>query len=217
MMRFSLEKGLLLAIALFIFIQGFFTEPKPLGKVEYFAPPSEVKYLASGYAPQLSDTFWMRSIQDTSYCESHISEAICQGKSWFFKIVDLTITLDNQFSEAYYFGGLSLTVLIKDIQGASVIFDKATQVFKYEWPILYLAAYHALFEEKDNLKASKLYLRAAENGAPAWVRLSAGKLAASGGDNEAAKEILEKLIAREENPLWIKSLKEKLQSQNKAN
>ncbi|MGZ6486765.1 MAG: hypothetical protein ACXWQQ_09515 [Pseudobdellovibrio sp.] len=206
----------MLAIALFLFLQSFFSKPKEIENTEYFAPPLEVKYLSAGYATQLSDGFWMRAVQDTGYCEAHISEGICKGKSWYFNIINLVVSLDDQFAEAYYYGGLSLSVMIKDIQGASIIFDKATHVFKYDWPMLYLAAYHALFEEKDYLKASALYLRAANNGAPSWVRLSAGKLAASGGNREAAQEILQKLIDKEENPLWIKSLKEKLESEEKS-
>lgn len=124
------------------------------------------------------------------------------------------VELDPEFTEAYYFGGLSLTTLIKDYEGATVIFDKATAKFKREWPLLYLAAYHALFEEKDKLKASKLYLMAANNGAPSWVRLSAGKLAAEGGDKDVAVDILNHLIQAESDPRWIKRLKDKLKEAN---
>jgi hypothetical protein len=209
---FRAETALFLSAALLILLQQQFAKPNLKFEHNKVAPPLEVIHLAAGFRIQMADSAWLRSVQDTEYCEKTLENNKCVGQSWFFNIINLVVELDPLFSEAYYYGGLSLTVFIHDVAGASIIFDKATQQFKYEWPILYLAAYHALFEEKDKLKASRLYLAAADNGAPAWVRLSAGKLAASGGDEAAAKEILEQLVKTEADPIWVKQLKEKLKS-----
>jgi hypothetical protein len=207
---FRTESLLLMTAVAGLVLQSFFSRPQSKFEPNKLAPPLEIAYLSAGFKSQLSDSFWLRSVQDTEYCEKVAAEGTCVGKSWFFSLINLAVELDPLFSEAYYFGGLSLTVYIRDIPGASIIFDKAVKQFKYEWPILYLAAYHALFQEKDKLKASKLYLAAADNGAPPWVRLSAGKLALGGGDDRAAEEILQQLIQTEADPLWIKQLKEKL-------
>lgn len=207
---FRAEVVLLISAIVLILLQQFFTKPIVKFEQNKVAPPLEVMYLAAGFRAQMADSAWLRSVQDTEYCEKTVEGNACIGQSWFFNIINLVVELDPFFSEAYYYGGLSLTVFIRDIAGASIIFDKATKQFRHEWPILYLAAYHALFEEKDKLKASRLYLAAADNGAPAWVRLSAGKLAASGGDESAAKEILEQLVNTEADPDWVKQLKEKL-------
>jgi hypothetical protein len=51
---------------------------------------------------------------------------------------------------------------------------------------------------------------AANSGAPAWVRLAAGKLAVAGGDKDTAEEILQEMINSEQDPRWINQLKEKL-------
>ena len=209
-MNYVRELWLLLGAAIFFLAQAQIPKPGHLEKTAYLAPPIELKYVAGGFNSQVSDSFWMRSIQDTEYCEKPINSERCSDNSWFFSVVNLTVELDPNFAEAYYFGGLSLSTLIKDMKGASVIFDKGVAHFSREWPLLYAAAYHALFEEKDKLKASKLYLAAAKFGAPDWVRLSAGKLAAEAGDEGTATEILEHLIKVESNPLWIKRLKEKL-------
>lgn len=211
-MFFRAETVLFLSAALLILLQQHFVKPNLKFELNKVAPPLEVMYLSAGFRTQMSDSAWLRSVQDTEYCEKTLEDNKCVGQSWFFNIINLAVELDPLFSEAYYYGGLSLTVFIHDVAGASIIFDKATKQFKYDWPILYLAAYHALFEEKDKLKASRLYLAAANNGAPAWVRLSAGKLAASGGDEAAAKEILEHLVKTEADPVWVKQLKEKLKA-----
>lgn len=209
---FKAETVLFLLATLLILLQQQFTKPDLKFQLNKVAPPLEIMYLSAGFRSQMSDTAWLRSVQDTEYCEKTLQDSNCVGQSWFFNLINLVVELDPLFSEAYYFGGLSLTVFIRDIPGASIIFDKATRQFKYDWPILYLAAYHALFEEKDKLKASRLYLAAANNGAPAWVRLSAGKLAISGGNESAAKEILEQLVKTEADPAWVRQLKEKLKT-----
>jgi hypothetical protein len=209
--NYSREIGLLLLAALFFFLQGFFARPQAEQRTLYVAPPLEVKYLMSGFAAQAADSFWLRAIQDTEYCEQLVSEAACVGKSWLFNMINLTVELDPYFIEAYYYGGLSLTILIQDVPGATIIFDKGVDRFKHEWPLLYTAAYHALFEQKNKAKAAKLYMMAANSGAPSWVRLSAGKLAVDGGDRETAEEILNQMIKSEQDPQWIKQLKSKLE------
>ena len=209
------EIWLLLLAAIFILAQAFFTKPTQEPRLSYVAPPVEIKYIAAGFQKQLSDTFWLRSVQDTEYCENKKTEAECAGKSWFYNIINLVVNLDDEFIEAYYYGGLSLTILINDYTGATAIFDKAVVKFKHEWPLLYLAAYHALFEEKNKAKAAQLYLAAANNGAPSWVRLSAGRLAAEGGSENVAEEILQQMIQLEQDEKWIKELKSKLEQQKK--
>ncbi len=208
--NFNNETKLIVLLVISIFLQSFFTKPSLIKPISYVSPPVELKYFTAGLAEQFADLFWIRAIQDTDYCEKSIKEEICVGQAGFFNVINLVTELTSNFAEAYYYGGLSLTFFIHDMKGATIIFDKATQNFKYEWPILYLAAYHALFEEKDKLKASRLYLRAAENGAPEWVRLSAGKLASEGGDTEFSQKVLEQLIALESDSRWVDQLQKKL-------
>lgn len=208
---YYVELRLLFLAALFFLGQSLFTKPLAQDRTLYIAPPLEVKYLLSGFGSQASDSFWLRAIQDTEYCEQYISEKVCTGKSWLFNMINLAVELDPLFVEAYYYGALSLTVLIEDTQGAKILFDKGVERFKHEWPLLYAAAYHALFEQKDKKKAARLYFMAANSGAPAWVRLSAGKLALEGGDDSTAEEILQQMIHTEQDPNWVRQLKKRLE------
>ncbi|MBY0554789.1 hypothetical protein K2P97_09685 [bacterium] len=214
--KLKTEIGLLFIAALFFGLMFTLEKPKTVSRVDYIAPPLEVKYLSIGFSHQTADSFWLRAIQDFDYCDKPATKLLCVGKSWFFNVINLTVELDNKFLEAYYFGGLALTVLISDMEGASIIFDKGTNEFKNDWRLLYLAGYHALFEEKNKLKAADFYLRAAEHGAPTWVRLMAGRLSSEGGNNIKAKEILQQLIESESDPLWIKKLNNKIKQMDKA-
>lgn len=206
-----LEKWLLFSVAIFFIFQVLLNKPYMHAKTDYITPPIELKYLNAGFSKQSSDSYWLRAVQDMDYCDQQISENICRGKSWLFNIINLTVELDKNFAEAYYYGALALTIIVNDFAGASVIFDKGVAVFNKEWPLLYAAAYHALFEEKDKKKASQLYYQAVENGAPDWVRLTAGRLASESGDNETARIILSQLIERESDPRWIEKLKKKIE------
>lgn len=198
------------------FGQTFFLKPSSFDRNEYISPPIEIKYLTLGFSKQFSDSFWLRAIQDFDYCENKLNEGACASNSWLFNTINLTVELDSKFEEAYFYGALALTILISDYAGASAIFDKGTQVFNKSWPLLYAAGYHALFEEKNKLKASGLYLKAADSGAPPWVRLMAGRLATEGGDSIAAKDVLKQLVERESDPRWIDKLQKKIQQLDKS-
>lgn len=207
----GIEKRLLFLATFFFIFQNQLARPKATNREDYIAPPIEIKYLTAGFSPQVADSFWLRAIQDMDHCDQPINAYRCRGKSWLFNVINLAVELDNKFKEAYFYGALALTILISDFEGASIIFDKGVEVFNKDWNLLYAAGYHALFEEKNKLKASKLYLAAVNNGAPDWVRLMAGRLASEGGNSQLATEILQQLIDLETDPQWIKKLRSKIE------
>jgi hypothetical protein len=179
---------------------------------DYVAPPIEIKFLSAGFSKQIADGFWVRALQDFDYCEKSESNKSCRSFGWLFQLINLITELDIYFEEAYYYGALSLSIIVSDHRGASSIFDKGTTVFSNKWRLLYAAGYHALYEEKNSKKASALYLRSADNGAPKWVRLLAGNLAVEANQTEAANKILEELIRLESDPKWIDKLRQKMKS-----
>lgn len=196
---------------LFFSVQLFFSEPAPLSRTDYLYPPKEIQHLNAGLRVQMADSFWLRAVQDIDFCDRPISQSECEGKSWLFHVIDLTTDLDKKFLEAYFYGALSLTIIVQDYVGASVIFDKGVEQFPSSRFLLYAAGYHAMFEEKNTLKAARLYLAAADNGAPEWVRLMAGRLASEAGDQSTAEQVLQQLIEAEKDPLWIEKLKKKIE------
>ncbi len=211
--RHLLDFRRLVLIPIFFFlIQSQFLKPLPVKRIEYLAPSKYIQNIAFGMKIQLADSFWLRAIQDFDYCDQIVNDKECKGKSWLFHILDLTTDLDEHFFHAFHWGGLALSIIISDYSGASIIFDKGVKLFPNEWLLLYSAAYHALFEEKDKLKASNLYFEAAKNGAPKWVRLMAGRLAAESGEKEFAAKILSAMIEMSDDPRYIKKLKKKLEA-----
>ncbi|MFN3454661.1 MAG: tetratricopeptide repeat protein [Pseudobdellovibrio sp.] len=192
---------------LFFFKMDFNPQFEP-----YLPPPKIIQHLTAGFNVQAADSLWLRAVQDFDYCDQQKDTGNeCQGKSWLFSVLDVASTLDKKLEPVMYqSGGLALTIIISDYDGASVIFDRGVEVYPKNWQLVYAAAYHALYEEKNKLKAAKLYQMAAENGAPEWIHAMAGRLAIEGGHNEYAKKVLEDLIAQNKDENIIKRLKEKL-------
>lgn len=188
-----------------------FKKPVELKRSDYLPPPVAVKYLSVGLKYQLADSLWLRALQDFDYCDKKINQTECRGQSWLFQTLNLATEIDPVFEALMYrSAGLALTVIISDYAGASVIFDKAVQHYPDNWNVTYVAAYHALFEEKNKLKAARLYEMAAKHGAPTWVYAMAGRLAREGGESSYAKQILQGMIDANLDPKIIDRLKKKI-------
>lgn len=199
----------LLASTLFVF-QVILKKPELSKRSDYLPPPVIVKQMSIGMKIQMADSFWLRAVQDFDFCDQKINTTECKGKSWLFQVLDLVTDLDLKFEEAFFFGGLALTVIISDYEGASKIFDKGTLQFPKSWQLNYAAGYHSMIEEKNYAKAAERYLAAANYGAPNWVRILAGTLAAKGGNTEFAEKVIEQMISMNEEPKYIERLKAKL-------
>lgn len=209
-------------IILLKFIEIYLTSPNVNDiKKSYIAPPKSIQYFTAGFKIQIADSLWLRAVQDFDFCseinpDTEItkkgSPPECIGKSWLFNVLDVATTLDSMFDAGVYqTGGLALSVIISDYAGASVIFDRGVHIYPRVWQLLYTAAYHAHIEEKNKTKASRLYFAAADNGAPSWVKLMAGRLAGEGGDMDYAEQILQTMIDTNQDVTYIDILKAKLE------
>lgn len=156
----------------------------------YISPPKPIQYFMFGFKEQGADALWLRSIQDIDYCEKKVSATNCRGKSWLFNVFDVATDLSPEFRMVYAIGTLALSILVSDVEGASLLFDKAIKYFPNDWPMLYRAAYHALYETKDKNKAAQYLIRAGKAGAPEWVFSLAGRIYTDAGAIELAEQIL---------------------------
>lgn len=168
---------------------------------DFLPPPPAIEHYSFGMKPQFADLFWIRAIQDLDYCEEKLKEHLCKSNSWVSSILLTVVRLDPDYKPAYFNGGLALTVLVSDYEGASKLFDLGTARFPTDWKLTYAAAYHALYEEKNHKKAADLYLLAGQHGAPEWVLSLANRLYVKAGEKGMSAQILpllEKVIQDEE-------------------
>lgn len=177
---------------------------------ELLSPPKDLQYFTFGYRHLFADLLWIRSLQDFNYCEKLIKTNFCQGQGWLYHMLDLITDLSPHFRMAYSAGGVALTIIVSDIEGASKFFDKAVERFPNDWQILYKAAYHANFEEKNRLKAGHLVERAARNGGPFWIWSLAANLYTEGGERTLAMKLLEELEEKKYDPTVINRMRKRL-------
>jgi len=179
---------------------------------DLLAPPSGIEHFTFGHRDVAADFFWVRAIQDFDYCDQHIAKNLCIGKGWLFRMLNTITDLSPNFRMPYATGAVALSVMVSDIEGAAQIFDKGVTNFPNDWPILYRAAYHYLYEVKDKKKAADLFIRAGRNGAPQWVFSLAGGLYNDSNERVAAEAVLSEMIKTEIDPAIIKRLEEKLKN-----
>ncbi len=202
-----------MAVSLLLFVNvRFLSFQNQDSAKDFIAPPPKLEQYTVGLRYQIADLIWIRALQDFDFCEKQLDERTCQGKSWLFEMIDTVVRLDSHFKNPYMFGGLALTVLISDYAGASIIFDKAVEKFPNDWNLNYIAAYHSLFEEKNQFKAAQRFEAAARGGAPSWVYVRASRLYDESGKKELAQDILNQLEKSGQHPALVNRLKEKLNS-----
>lgn len=185
--------------------KGLLEKPRDL-----LSPPIGIEHFTFGHKDVTADFLWIRAIQDFDYCDQEIAKNLCVGKGWLYRMLNAITDLSPKFRMPYATGAVALSVMVSDIEGAKHIFDKGVEQYPNDWPILYRAAYHYLYELKDKKKAADLFIRAARNGAPAWVFSLAGGLYNESHDREAAEAVLAEMIKTEIDPAIVRRLQEKL-------
>lgn len=177
---------------------------------DFVSPPKGIENLSFGMRPQLADLIWIRSLQDFEFCEKSQFKFQCEGKDWLFRMLKAVVTLDPKYKNAYSAGGLALTVLVSDYEGATEIFDMGLKEFPNDWPLNFRAAYHYLFEVGDFERAAVLYSRATELGGPFWGESLGKRLATKAGRLEVGKKVLAVMSRDGMPPAMAERMAEKL-------
>lgn len=142
-------------------------------------PPSGLKHYAFGFQDSMADSLWIRYIQDIEKCQMLGRET--DGKSpcskgWGYQMLEQITELAPKFRMPYAVGPLSLSIIVDDYDGASLLFEKAIKAFPADWPILYRAGYHYLYDKQDYKRSAELMLEAHKHGGPHWLPMLAARL-----------------------------------------
>lgn len=175
-------------------------------KTVNYAPPNGIKYFLLGYNDIVADSLWIRILQNPDECEMNRSPvagprtgvnriANCK-QGWVYHMLDAATDIAPKFRAPYEYGPLFLSVLVDDVEGATLFFEKALRRYPKDWLINYQAATHYMRETGDLKRAAELYETAAKNGAPKWVYALAANLYRKSGQAFAAKMLLEHFLKR---------------------
>lgn len=184
---------------------------RSIGQDKFLAPPPEhLEMFHFGFRESMADSFWLRWIQDNDVCQAYLPQKnkiekkeedtnpltsnprhkICD-QSWGFKMLDMASKLAPKFIMIYWAGAPTLSILVEDYEGSTVLYDRGLKEYPNDWKLLYRAAYHYQFDKKDLPKAAELLNRAGDNGAPVWVKSLASRLYTAAGQLELGLSTLE--------------------------
>lgn len=170
-------------------------------------PPENLLKLSFGYNDVVADSLWLRVIQNFDACgRNGIAETYDYSKgvdlnnipicnhSWVYHMVNAVTDLSPKFYTPYYYGGMNLSYLVRDIEGAKDIYDKGLKQYPINMPLLFSAAYHYLQEVKDEKSAAALLIKAAKAGAPSHVMDLAARLYSKDGRRLYAQKQLSNFV-----------------------
>lgn len=193
----------------------------------YIIPPKEMVYFSFGFQEAFASLMWLRLLQDIDICEqghqvsynpgtsvdsileSQMPDSRC-NEGWVFHMLDRITDFSPRFLYAYVHGGVLLSIIVDDRQGARQIFEKGLKVFPNHYNLNYNAAYHYLVEIRDPKRAAQLMQKTQELGGPSWLSLLAARLYAKGGMKEAGIYLLNQLIEESSDPQFIEAAQERL-------
>ena len=216
------------AVALIVGILLIAFSPRPIAKTDvrtFIAPPDMAKHFVLGYNDVAADMLWLRVVQDIDVCEKNLAEEgsplvpLGEGKcekGWVFHMLDVLTELAPKFRIAYSVGGTTLSVIVQDKSGADLLLQKGIKNFPNDWNLKYKAAYHAMAELNDPLRAAQLLTEAGKLGAPGWVFALAGKLLNEQSQSILAKSMLEEALKMKLTDRHRKRIEMRLEEVNRA-
>lgn len=184
-------------------------EIKSQGKV--LPPPVGVEKVHFGFKEAAADLLWLDFIQHDFECSKYQDPhgEHCPQR-WGYKTLKAASLLAPKLRALYKYGAVQLSVLLDDHAGAADLFDTGLKEYKDDWIINYRAAYLYIEEIKNPEKAADLMLKAADAGAPFWVRSLASRLYDESGRLELSLRTLEDLHQKASEGPWKQELESRM-------
>lgn len=144
------KTNLLIALALFFYALALFlhqTNVKPVIEInkqdsalnlnEHF-----IKFVSMGNKRMISDIIWIQTL-----LESDLQKYANHDLGNWLYLRFLTIsTLDPNFYENYQYGGMFLSIIKDDLEGAADIYERGLKVFPDDYQLNYQAGFNYYYE-----------------------------------------------------------------------
>lgn len=169
--------------------------------------PETLKFMSFGYDRAISGLLWLRFLQYTP------PEKVAKGQlSWIYRDLHSVSALDPEFYPVYEHGGIFLSVITEDKEGAEQIFLKGIQQFPLRWRIRAYLAYHYQFEMSNSTKASEqYYIGSTLPGAPYILKVLASNYLKAKEGTTVAVDFLEDMLRDTKDPLARKKIQQKIE------
>ena len=179
----------------------------PAEQMLYVSSPKLITRLALSYKAVLSDVYWIRLVQ--YYGGTRLSRDPHKNYALLYPLLDLTTSLDPQFSIAYRFGAFFLAEPLPGGAGrtdlAEALLDKAMAANPTRWEYPHDVAF-LYYRRGDYVRAADWFRRAAMvPDAPNWLEPVAAVMLAAGGRTDTSRMLWRNLLASTDQP-WIRNV-----------
>ena len=176
-----------------------FAGVEPAEQVLYVSSPAVLTRLALSYDALLADLYWIRAIQ--YYGARRLSAAATQNYDLLYPMLDLTTSLDPNFTVAYRFGAFFLSERAPGGAGRSdlaiQLLDKAMQRHPDRWEYPHDVGF-VYYRNGEYRQAAEWFERAAAiPGAAEWLAPLAAVTLAAGGDTAASRVLWKNILTSE--------------------
>jgi hypothetical protein len=177
----------------------------------YVRSPRVMRLLSMNFAAVSADSYWLRTIQH--FGGDRLSHRRSGAFELLYPLLDLTTSLDPNFTVAYRFGAIFLSEPPPGGPGRSdqaiSLLEKGLRYSPTKWQYAHDIGFVHLWHGTDPKVAAAWFRRASEMpGAPNWLGPLAATTMMTGGDRNAAKSWLVEMrnTATEE---WIRRIAER--------
>ena len=178
----------------------------PARKFRLSVDPHFLPYLALNYDLAVADFIWLRFIQGMDQPVIDI-----KNKGWLYQMLKGVITLDERFRMAYKAGGIWLTAIRRDTEGATDILTLGTLQYPNDWSLHLQLLYHHLWETRDDEKAREVAEKTSKiEGAPVFLKTLVSQFMSREGKYDAAIAYLKNQMDQTEKEWEKKAFLERL-------
>jgi tetratricopeptide (TPR) repeat protein len=196
-----------LAVAVEIHRDRVYAESATLDEgVLYIQSDAVLKKAALSYDAVLADVYWIRALQHYGYYRLH-QEAPDRYRL-LYPLLNLTTTLDPDFTVAYRFGAIFLSE--PDPGGAGrpdlavKLLEKGVQATPEKWQYYHDIGFVYYWHLKDYKKAAEWFERGGKvPGSPWWLRTYAAVMLIRGGNRQASRAMWTSLLQSTDND-WVR-------------
>jgi len=178
-------------------------------QVLYLRSPAVARRAALSFKAIAADIYWLRVVQ--YYGSTRLSNNAQRSYDLLYPLLDLTTSLDPQFTVAYRFGAFFLSEAPPGGPGrrdlARRLLDKAAAANPARWEYPYDIGF-LYYRSADYEHAAEWFRRArAVKGSPSWLEPLAAVTLTAGGQTTAARALWQQMLASNEDE-WIRGVAE---------
>ena len=171
-------------------------------EILYIDNPGVLKKVLMGFDSLAADLYWLRTVQ---YYGGKRRDVSNKDFALLEPLLRITVTLDPDLKIAYTYGATFLSEPFP--QGASMpskgvaLIDEGIRRHPDHWRFYLDKGFLYFWYLKDYKKAAEIFLEGAElEGAPFWMKTTAGRALTQGGDRQTARGLWQVLHDTAETP-----------------